>query len=142
MDSESRLALQTEWQTLQQGVERSEAMSLGIKLFAVVVLLSGLAFKLSVLTIALLLLVLWFQEAIWTTFQARSEAHLLSIEQSCNEDVHQSAFTFHSHWRQSRPGGLKLVADYCSSAIRPTIAYPYVVLILIDVVTQILPGIA
>ena len=39
-------------------------------------------------------------------------------------------FQLHTQWLAARPGAAGLLRDYISNALRPTVAYPYVVLIL------------
>mgnify|MGYP000279355172 FL=1 len=130
MNSEKK-HLELEWVTLQNNVEQSEALSLLIKLFSIIVCLIGIIFKLAPIILCLLLMVIWFQDAIWKTFQSRTEQRLHSIEAACNGDTSTIAFQFYSEWSAKRPGGIKLIVEYCKSAIRPTIAYPYVALVVI-----------
>ena len=41
------------------------------------------------------------------------------------------AFTLHTRWQAQRRGVLGLVREYLSSAMRPTVAFPYLVLLLL-----------
>ena len=136
MTNENRETLQHEWNTLQNNCERSEALALTIKLVAVIVCLAGIIYHQNSLLIALLLLVLWLQEAIWKTFQGRTEQRLLAIEKAWSDMDKNSTLCFYSNWTQSRPGIKALIAEYLSSAVRPTIAYPYLVLIPISLSAQ------
>lgn len=136
MTNETRETLQLEWNTLQNNCERSEALALTVKLVAVIVCLAGIVYHQSSLLIALLLLVLWLQEAIWKTFQGRTEQRLLAIEKAWADIDKDSTLCFHSNWTKSRPGTKALLTEYLSSAARPTVAYPYIVLIPISLSAQ------
>ena len=129
MTDKSSNALQQEWNTLHNNVEQSEALALLIKLIAVMVCLLGIVLSLSVHVIALLLLVLWFQESIWKTFQSRTESRLLDVEQAWTDGNEALALSFYSNWVASRPGHKALLRDYLSNLARPTVAYPYLALI-------------
>ena len=74
-------ALQTEWLALHTSYERSEYFALVIKLVSITLCLTSLLLDLNAIIITYLLLTLWLQEAIWKTFQGRTEQRLLSIEQ-------------------------------------------------------------
>ena len=71
--------LAAEWAVLQQQYDSYEKFSLLIKLFAIGLLATLLFARSQQLLIALLLLV-WLQDAIWTTFQARNEARQQLVE--------------------------------------------------------------
>lgn len=123
-----------EWLALQGQFEAYERPALGLKLAAVLVLLLGFIapFSQSVPLGAQLALigVLWLQEGILRTFQARLGARLEHLEQGMGEGTLTEADVcqLHTAWRQSRPGTLGLVGEYLRSALRPTVAYPYPVL--------------
>ena len=59
-------SLEKEWQLLHHSYERSEALALLIKLTALLVCLFGFYLQLYFVS-ALLIAVLWLQEAIWKT---------------------------------------------------------------------------
>jgi hypothetical protein len=40
---------------------------------------------------------------------------------------------FNSAWEESRPGAIGLIAEYLKNAIRPTVAFPHVMLIALIV---------
>ncbi len=138
MEPETCKALQQEWTSLQNSCERSEALALAIKLVAVILCLAGIISGLNATTISLLLLVLWLQEAIWKTFQSRTEQRLLAIEHAWSDPDPQVALRFYSDWEASRPGTAALIADYLSSALRPTVAFPYLVLIPVAFISPLL----
>lgn len=117
-------ALHQEWLALQSQHERYEALSLGVKLaaFAVVVLAPDPRLTLPLLGL------LWLQEGVLKTFQARLGDRLLAIEPAIKSDEAAAAMQLHSDWAARRPRGGALVAQYLKSALRPTVALPYPVL--------------
>lgn len=134
-----------EWQLLQNQYDSYEKYSLVIKLFSISSLLFSIAFQVPALFVILILMVIWFQEAIWKTFQARIEQRLLSIEcaikKQSNVDVEAVndaeiaclAFQYNSEFLKYRPSTLGLVKEYCSNAVRPTVAFPHAVLVMLYV---------
>jgi hypothetical protein len=119
--------LQAEWLALQADHERYERAALGVKLLAVA--LCALALR----WLWVLMLVLWVQEAILKTFQARLGARLLRVEALLRQgDVGAGqAMQLHSEWLVSRPRGAALLREYALSALRPTVAFPYPLLALL-----------
>ena len=123
-------ALQQEWLALQAQHERYEGLALGVKLvaFAAVVLVPD-----NVFAVALLAL-LWLQEAVLKTFQSRLGDRLLAVEaglKSAPSGEGVAAMQLHSDWLAHRPRGAGLVAQYLKSALRPTVALPYPLLMLL-----------
>ena len=110
-----------EWRLLQQQHERYEFAALALKLAAVGLLAVNAAFVIPLLG------VLWLQEAILKTFQSRLGARLLLVEQGLREG-HGQAMQLHSDWQAARPRGLGLLREYALSACRPTVVFPYPVL--------------
>ena len=137
MTNETREILQQEWSTLQNNCAHSESLALLIKLVAVIVCFVGIIYQQSNLLIALLLLILWLQEAIWKTFQSRTEQRLLAIEKAWADNDNDSALCFYRNWAESRPAIKTLITEYLYSAIRPTVAYPYIVLLPVSLGTQL-----
>ncbi len=94
----------------------------------------------------MLILTLWLQEGIWKTYQARSGERLLVIEAALKNPekngIEASAppfsFSFYSTWETQKPGIVGLILEYISNALRPTVMYPYVVLIAIYLLHTIL----
>jgi hypothetical protein len=121
--------LQAEWLALQANHEQYERAALGVKLLAVA--LCALAFGLRWLWV--LMLILWVQEAIFKTFQARLGARLLRVEALLREGQADpaQALQLHSEWLVSRPRGAALLREYALSALRPTVAFPYPLLALL-----------
>ncbi|MDF2178130.1 hypothetical protein P2G88_07675 [Aliiglaciecola sp. CAU 1673] len=121
---------QAEWLALHQDMERSETRALVIKLFAVAVLLAGLIVNLPFCLLLGVLAILWLQDGIFKTFASRSEQRLLILEKAIQEqNVQVAPMGFYSNWQASRPGALSLVGQYIKHALRPTVAYPHILLI-------------
>ncbi len=138
MPDTSRKLLQQEWHSLHNNVEQSEGRALLIKLLAVVLCLLGLLFGLNVHLLALLLMVLWLQEAIWKTFQGRIESRLLALERTWSgDDEAAMVLSFYTRWMADRPGPKGLLIEYLSSMARPTVAYPYLPLILVAYISTL-----
>lgn len=131
-----------EWLALQNQYEQYEKGGLLLKLSAV--LLCGLGFVLGLheTVMAVLLLILWLQEGIFRTFQTRLGTRILRLEQALKqpETSDVAAFQLHSEWLATRPGVLGLLVEYASSALRPTVAFPYAVLLLLIVLLVVLAG--
>lgn len=112
--------LHHEWLALQAQHERYEALALGVKLAAVAACAllpdRGLA--------AALIALLWLQEAVLKTYQARLGERLLAIEPALAGGG-LPAMQLHSTWLAARPRGAGLLAQYLKSALRPTVALPY-----------------
>ncbi len=125
--------LSQEWTALHHDHERHDRYGLLIKLTAVLVCLISLGLAMSLWLALLFVLVLWLQEGIWRTVQARTGERLLAIEKMLSDSGDQPAMQFYSDWEASRPGVLGLVKEYLLNAVRPTVAYPYVILLVIEV---------
>jgi len=130
---DEKAALQQEWITLQNNHERYESGSLAIKLVAVVLVCTGIAFELEAWFVGLFVLVLWLQEGIFKTWQFRLGQRLLQLEGLIAQDPPPggTAFQLHSGWMARRAGSRGLLAEYAASAARPTVAFPYAVLLII-----------
>ena len=123
-----------EWVTLQNNYEQYEKMALFIKLTSVVLFFIGLIMSVDGVLSGLMVLVLWLQEGIWKTYQSRIGDRILMIESAIKqgENAKEDAFQLHSVWQAGRPGMLGLVREYLTNSVRPTVAYPYGLLILIN----------
>lgn len=128
--------LQHEWITLQTQFDSYEKCSLGIKLTSVitsVVLVFGLhASYWSLVVVG----ILWLQDGIWKTFQNRIGLRLETVEKhirmtSVEELSIESnlGMQFNLAWADARPGTIGLIMEYLKSAMKPTVAYPHIVLI-------------
>lgn len=122
-------ALHHEWLALQAQHERYEALALVVKLaaFAATVLVAD-----NTLVLALLAL-LWLQDAVLKTFQGRLGDRLLVIEPALKAGQDAPAMQLHSTWLASRPRGVALLGEYLKSALRPTVALPYPLLMALVV---------
>ena len=120
-------ALHQEWLALQSQHERYEALALGVKLaaFAAVVLVPDPRITLPLLAL------LWLQEGVLKTFQGRLGDRLLALEPALTSGADHAAMQLHSDWAARRPRGLGLVTQYLKSALRPTVALPYPLLMAV-----------
>ena len=129
--------LQQEWLTLQRQYERYESGGLHIKLFAVALTALGLMAALPAAWLCGLVALLWLQEGIYRTFQSRLGQRIRRVEQLIRQVASApstcpqqgAAFQLHSEWLASRRAALGLVREYLRSACRPTVAYPYLLLL-------------
>jgi len=131
-------ALGQEWTQLQHDHEQYERSGLAIKLLAFVLCLAGMALGFDALWLAPVLLMLWLQEGIYRAFQSRLSVRLLRVEQALAQGLTASAraFQFHSDWLATRPGTVGLIREYLSNAARPTVAFPYVLLLPLSLLYQ------
>lgn len=128
--------LASEWSLLQNQFDSYEKYSLLIKLASVLVLSVAYFTHHLHFFVFLLLLVLWLQDAIWKTFQSRIETRLLQLEKYLSgeqslERADGKAYQFNRDYAESRSGTIALMNEYCRQAIRPTVAYPHVVLLFL-----------
>lgn len=121
-----------EWCLLQNQFESYEKHSLYIKLCSILILALGEALSFSGTTTFLILLVLWLQDAIWKTFQSRIEPRLLQIEKYFRNETAENQFQFNSEYQLVERSGLLKIQEYAKQAIRPTVAFPHIVLIAIS----------
>ena len=134
--SRSQDALGLEWVTLQNNIERYENGGLALKLIALGLTVLGLGLNFPLLLISAVVLLIWLQEGIYRTFQTRLGQRIVQVEAMVrqlgltNLDAAPSAFQLHSEWLANRPGGLGLIREYLASAVRPTVAFPYAVVLL------------
>lgn len=122
---------EAEWCLLQNQFESYEKHSLYIKLSSVVLVLFAAVFDVSAILASLLLLVLWLQDAIWKTFQSRIEPRLMKIEKNIREEISAYRFQFNSDYQSTQTRGLSKILEYAKQAARPTIAFPYLALLVI-----------
>lgn len=135
--SNSQLSLlQNEWLTLQTQFDSYEKCSLAIKLFNILLASLSLFILHASIWALVICAVVWLQDGIWKTFQGRIAQRLEVVERSikyCSieESVDSShlPMQFNSAWEESRPGAIGLVAEYIKNAIKPTVAFPHVILI-------------
>jgi len=131
-----------EWIALQNSHEQYETDGLHIKLVGFTLAAVGVALGLNTAPVIALLLVIWVQEGIYRTFQARIGQRILRVEEliaqpgATGELFSRAAnanmpFQLHSEWLAGRKGVLGLVTEYAANACKPTVAYPYAVLIVV-----------
>lgn len=134
-DTSERTLLAQEWTSLQHAHEDYERSALWIKLAAVFVLAAGVALGVHELLIGVVLIVLWVQEGIYRTFQARLGERLQEVERLLRhgEPPEGSALQLHSNWLAQRSATNDLIGEYAASIRRPTVAFPHVPLLAIDV---------
>jgi hypothetical protein len=128
--------LTSEWSLLQGQFDCYEKQSLLIKLSSIGLLSAAYFTNHLSGFVLLLLLILWLQDAVWKTFQARIDVRLLQLEGYLSNEYSLEnrdgiAFQFNSQYAQSRPSSVGLLKEYLRQSLRPTIAFPHIVLIAI-----------
>ncbi len=128
MTAVSKTMLTNQWKTLHNSHESYEHYALIIKLVTIAITLFLLTFSLGTFTALLVIAILWLQEGIWKTFQSRTEAAIMAIEEQLDavqaEEVEQP-YLFYKEWQASRPSSKALVGEYLKNSLRPTVVYPY-----------------
>lgn len=128
---DTHYALAQEWRTLQSHHEQHERNALVIKLVCVSLSLIGVASHVPPAWLALTTALLWALEAIIKTYQGRLADRLLRVEALMLVKPPAGApMQLHTEWAARRPGASGLVASYALSALKPTVAFPYVPLVL------------
>jgi len=131
-----------EWVVLHNDHEKYERYSLLIKLVSVIICFVAISFDLSSVIAILFIGIIWLQDGIWKTFQSRMSDRILLVERYIKEqavsDNGEVAFQFYSDWDKSPKGTASLLKEYFRNSIRPTVAYPHAVLVLLQVVFLIL----
>lgn len=122
---------QEEWCLLQNQFESYEKHALYIKLISVVLLFIAHTHNISAPAMLLILVVLWLQDAIWKTFQSRLEPRLLQIEKNIKEKTDADEFQFNSEYQKFETHGLAKIKEYAKQALRPTVAFPHIILIVV-----------
>ncbi len=129
METSTSNLLNEEWQILHQDYERYDRYSLLIKLAAILSSLIVIGLTIHLWIALIFILVLWLQEGIWRTVQTRTSERLLALEQLIKRDDQKAAMQFYSDWQATRRGTTGLIKEYMRNALRPTVAYPYTVLL-------------
>jgi hypothetical protein len=125
-------AIEKEWCLLQAQFDSYEKYSLLIKLTNTGLLCTAYFVDRMSIFVLFLLLILWMQDAIWKTFQSRIETRLLQLETCIFEESDEKAFQFNSQYLKNRPGSAGLISEYVKQALRPTVAFPHVALVLMQ----------
>jgi hypothetical protein len=133
--------LQNEWITLQTQFDSYEKCSLAIKLFSIL-LCCMLVFALDAGIYSLIVVaILWLQDGIWKIFQSRIGLRLEVVEQDIQDNAvatqdnkAQVGMNFNLAWAQSRPNTIGLVSEYIKQSLKPTVAYPHVMLVALVII--------
>ena len=131
MELHTQSAAAQEWTVLQKLHERYEFGALTIKLTAVVLFFAGLVVELHATWLLLLVALLWLQEGIFKTYQARLGTRLWVLEQGMAAGETLRVFALHSDWLAQRKGLIGQLREYLGSTVRPTVAFPYLVLLVL-----------
>ncbi len=118
-----------EWTVLQNQYDSYEKYSLLIKLISIIIFSGAILFSKPSIPLLIIMAILWLQDAIWKTFQSRIEPRLLKIECQLIEEEPTIACQFNQQYLKYKSGIMGMIKEYLSQAVRPTIAYPYIILI-------------
>jgi hypothetical protein len=121
--------LANEWLCLQNQFDSYEKFSLMIKLFNLLLLFITVLISAKNIFILGIFTVIWLQDAIWKTFQSRIEQRLIIIEQAINKAETIQPLQFNLPFINSRGGFLALILQYLKQAIRPTVAFPHLLIV-------------
>ncbi len=137
MTTDSKQLLVEQWHTLHNNHETYENYALIIKLVATTITLFAFAFSVATFVTLLILATLWLQEGIWKTFQQRTANAIITIEDKLaqneveQKDESNEPYLLYKHWQVNRPKTKKLIAEYVSNSLKPTVMYPYLPLLLV-----------
>jgi len=120
---------QNEWAIIHNDIEKYERFSLIIKLFSILICTLSITTSINPFVTIFIILVLWLQDGIWKTFQQRLESRVLIIESNIKNKTDNNSFQLYSEWQANRSGAIKLITEYILNSLKPTVAYPYIVLI-------------
>ena len=129
--------LQQEWTTLQNQSDSYEKLSLLIKLVNITITLLLLFEFHAGLWALFICAMLWLQDGIWKTFQSRMAIRIVYVEKAIEklilaESIEPSTIVgmqFNTNWVQSKPGAAGLITEYATQALKPTVAYPHILLV-------------
>ena len=127
---------QNEWAILHCDIEKYERFSQVIKLVSILISVLFMQFHFDARFATVVILILWLQDGIWKTFQKRLETRILIIEKkllNTAQDV-GVAFQFYSQWQDKRQGIVGLLKEYLLNSTKPTVAYFYVILIILMII--------
>ena len=135
---DNRTLLTHEWQTLQNNHEQYEKSALLIKLTSLVLCIAGLATHIPLPWLGVTVILCWLLEGIYKTYQSRLAERLLHIELLLRQaEPAAEAMQLYTAWSANRPGGLGLVAAYVASALKPTVAFPYLPILVLGCLAQL-----
>ena len=125
--------LHTEWATLQQDHEHHERCAVGIKIAAVALTAGAALFGFPFELAAPLTVIVWVIEAMLRTVQGRLGQRLLKVETLIADGASEyAACQLHTEWQATRPGAVGLLMEYATSALKPTVAFPHALLLLLQ----------
>lgn len=124
-------SLEGEWITLQTSYDSYEKCSLGIKLFSVAISTTLVFHQKLDFVVFSLCAVLWMVDAIWKTFQARTEQRLLVVEKEISQQSENVAMQFHTQWQQNRPTTAGLIIEYAKHGLSPTVGVPHLSILVV-----------
>ncbi|WP_265948220.1 hypothetical protein [Dechloromonas sp. A34] len=138
MDDKARLG--QEWLSLHDHSEQYEKHALLIKLTCLALCVGGLAAKLPVGWLGALVVLCWMQEGILKTGQVRLVERLLRLEAVLRQAAPPDALAMqlYSAWSAARPGWIGLLREYAVNAARPTVAFPYLPILLLGLLTSLI----
>ena len=131
-----------EWTTLQNNHEHYERGGLLLKVVAVVLMAAGVGLGFDAIFVGAMVALLWVQEGIYRTFQSRIGARILRVEALVRDGGLPATnatlgaaptglpYQLHSEWLATRQGVVGLMAEYARCACRPTVAFPYALIVL------------
>jgi hypothetical protein len=124
--------LSQEWLALFKQHEQYEKNAMLVKLVATVLYAGGVAAAQDAILIGLMVLVLWLQESMQRTMQARLGARIALVEEllAHHPVADGQAFQLHTQWLATRKGFTGLLSEYAVNACKPTVAFPYAVFLL------------
>lgn len=124
--------LSQEWQALHSSHEQHEKNALHIKLSCVALVTIGSGLLIAIPLLAVCVMSLWIIEAIFKTYQGRIADRLLQVETLLAlPKPEEGAMQLYTAWVSGRSGLVGLLASYARSACKPTVAFPYLPLLLI-----------
>lgn len=119
------------WQHLHSDIERYEKWSLIIKLTTISSVLIAFGLSINVFVVVIFILIFWLQDAIWKTYQVRLSDHIIYVEK---QTVDAQVYSLYTNFESNRPGSKSILAEYLKSALRPTVAFPYLILVFFIIV--------
>lgn len=132
----TKSALVEEWTVLQTQSDAYEKHALYIKLVSIGIFSAALITNHTGFGMVFLLAVLWLLEAIWKTFQSRIIDRILTVEgglKTTSEPTDAELVypcQLNAEWLAHRHGFTGLIGEYLSQSIRPTVAFPHLLLII------------
>lgn len=158
---------QSEWLILHENIEHYERLAYILKWLTGALFVLSIIAALPTLLLTALLLVLWLQEGIWKTFQSRLVARILVVEQKISSTVQDvmseptelneqntielaspqlvenptnettRPFQLYRQFESKRSSSIQTVGEYVKNSLRPTVAFFYVALIVVNFLTFI-----